>query len=143
MTNKRSDTMRRLNRDPDFSAARDAAARNRFSAENDHLQRLANIAKRGCDVPERVEADWKALKQMKVTNREAAAMLGILWLGDPEDEADNRWGAVRACHVVDELIDLIETDRKVDPDFAYELIERGKRIKRILNWNTEANGTKR
>jgi hypothetical protein len=62
-------------------------------------------------------------------------------LGDPEDAADARWAFRRACHVVDELIDLIETDRKVDPDFAYELIERGKRIKRILEWNTETDRT--
>ena len=143
MSKKRRDNMQRLNNDPDFAAARDARARERFAADNPRLQRLANIAKRGCDVPARLEAEWKALKQMKITNPEAAGMLKIVWLGDPEDEADARWASRRACHVVDELIDLIETDRMVDPDFAYELIERGKRIKRILEWNTETDGTKR
>jgi hypothetical protein len=137
MSNKRRDNMRRLNSDPDFAAARDERARERFSSDNKRLQRLANIAKRGCDVPARLEAEWRALKQMKITNREAASMLNIPWLGDPDDEADARWGARRACHVVDELIDLVETTRGVYPDFAYELIERGKRIKRILAWNTQ------
>lgn len=142
MSNKRRENMRRLNEDPQFAAARDERARERFSADNKRLQRLANIAKRGCDVPPRLEAEWKALKQMKITNREAAGMLNIPWLGDPEDEADARWASRRACHVVDELIDLIETDAKVDPDFAYELIERGKRIKRILSWNTQNERSK-
>jgi len=50
---------------------------------------------------------------------------------------DARWAFRRACHIIDELIDMIETDRKVDPDFAYELIERGKRAKRVLTWNTQ------
>jgi hypothetical protein len=132
MSNKRSEHMRRLNKDPQFAAARNKRARERFSADNKRLQRLANIAKRGCDVPPRLEADWKALKQMKITNREAARMLNIPWLGDPEDEADARWAFRRASAVVDELIGLIEIDGKVDPDLAFELIERGKRIKRIL-----------
>ena len=143
MSKKRRDNMRRLNNDPDFAAARDERGRERFAADNTRLQRLANIAKRGCDVPARHEAEWKALKQMRITNREAAGMLKIPWLGDPEDAADARWAFRRACHVVDELIDLVETDRKVDPDFAYELIERGKRIKRILEWNTETDRTTR
>jgi hypothetical protein len=142
MSNKRRENMRRLNEDPQFAAARDERARERFSADNKRLQRLANIAKRGCDVPPRLEADWKALKQMKITNREAAGMLNIPWLGDPEDEADARWASRRACHVVDELIDLVETDKKVDPDFAYELIERGKRIKNILLWNSQNERSK-
>lgn len=140
---KRRDNMRRLNKDPEFAAARDERARERFYADNKRLQRLAKIAKRGCDVPARLEAEWKALKQMKIANREAAVLLKIVWLGDPEDEADARWASRRACHIVDELIDLIETDRKIDPDCAFELIERGKRIKRILKWNTENDGTKR
>ena len=74
---------------------------------------------------------------MKVTNREAAETLNIPWLGDPEDDVDVRWAFRRACHIIDELIDMIKTDRKVDPDFAYELIERGKRAKRVLTWNTQ------
>lgn len=136
MSNKRAEHMRRLNKDPQFAAARDERARERFSADNKRLQRLANIAKRGCDVPPRLEADWKALKQMKIPNREAAGMLNIPWLSDPEDEADARWAFRRASAVVDELIELIEIDANVDPDFAFELIERGKRIKRILSWHT-------
>lgn len=107
MSNKRRENMRRMNEDPQFAAARDERARERFSADNKRLQRLANIAKRGCDVPPRLEAEWKALKQMKITNREAAGMLNIPWLSDPEDEADARWASRRACHVVDELINMI------------------------------------
>lgn len=84
-------------------------------------------------MPLKLEVEWKALKQMKITNREAAGMLNIPWLGDPEDKVDARWAFRQACNVVDELIDLIETEAKVDPDLAYELIERGKRIKRILS----------
>ena len=137
MSNKRRENMRRLNEDPQFAAARDERARERFSADNKRLQRLANIAKRGCDVPPRLEAEWTRLKQMKIANREAAGMLKIPWLGDPDDEADARWASRRACQVTDELIDLIETDTKVDPDLAYELIERCKRIKRILAWNSD------
>ena len=142
MSNKRRETMRRLNEDPQFAAARDERARERFSADNKRLQRLANIAKRGCDVPARHEAEWKALKQMKVTNREAAVTLNIPRLGDPEDDVDARWAFRRACHIIDEMIDMIETDRKVDPDFAYELIERGKRAKRVLTWNTQNERSK-
>jgi len=136
MSDKRRENMRRLNENPQFAAARDERARERFLAENKRLQRLANIAKRGCDVPPQLETDWKALKQMKIGNREASRMLNIPWLGDPEDEADAHRAFRRASAVVDELINLIETDTKVDRDFAYALIERGKRIKRVLNWNT-------
>ncbi|CUH60255.1 hypothetical protein [Thalassobacter stenotrophicus] len=137
MTDNRADNMKRLNADPEFAAKRDQRARERFKAENDRLQRMANIAKRGCDVPARLEADWKSLKQMKITNREAASMLNIPWLGEPEDENDARWASRRACDVVDELIDLVETNARLDPDLAYELVERGKRIQRILAWNTQ------
>ena len=135
MSNKRSENMRRLNADPEFATARDARARERFSADNKHLQRLANIAKRGCDVPPPLEADWKALKQIKINNQEAARMLNIPWLGDPEVDADALWTSRRACHVVDELIELIEVNATIDPDLACELIERGERIKRILASN--------
>lgn len=130
MSNKRSEHMRRLNADPQFAAARDARARERFSVDNKRLQRLANIAKRGCEVPPRLEADWKALKQMKISNREAARMLNIPWIGDPEREADAHWTFRCACALVYELIGMIEIDGKVDPDLAFELIERGKCIKR-------------
>lgn len=135
MSDKRRETMRRLNEDPDFAAKRDERCRDRFKAENDRLQRLANIAKRGCDVPQRLEVDWKALKQMKITNRDAAKMLNIPWLGDPEDADDTRWASHRACRVVDEWIDRIESAAKMDPDLAYDLIEMGKRVQRILAWN--------
>lgn len=135
MSNKRSEHMRRLNADPEFAAARDNRARERFSADNKRLQRLANIAKRGCDVPPPLEADWKALKQMKISNQEAARMLNIQWVGDPEDEADALWASRHACRAIDELIDLIEINAKLDPDLACELIERGERIKRILDSN--------
>lgn len=64
-------------------------------------------------------------------------MLKIPWLGEPEDEDDARWASRRACNVVDELIDLVETNTRLDSDFAYELVERSKRIKRILAWNTQ------
>lgn len=136
MSSKRKGNMRRLNDDTAFAAARDDRARERFLADNARLQHLANIAKRGCDVPARLDVAWRALKQMKITNREAAAMLNITWLGDPEDAADAQWASRRVCDVVDELIDLVETNPKLDPDFAYDLIERGARIKRILAWNT-------
>lgn len=135
MTGKRRDTMCRLNQDPDFATARNERARDRFVADNKRLQKLANIAKRGCEVPVRLEADWRALKQMKITNREAAVLLNIHWLGDPDDEADAQWASHRACCVVDELIDRIETSRKIDADVAYVLIELSKNIKRILSWN--------
>ena len=136
MTGKRRDTMCRLNQDPDFATARNERARARFAADNKRLQKLANVAKRGCEVPVRLEADWRALKQMKITNREAAGLLNIHWLGDPEDEADAQWASHRACCVVDELIDRIETSRKIDADVAYALIELSKNIKRILSWNS-------
>ena len=138
MTDNRADNMKRLNADPEFAAKRDERARDRFTAENERLQRMANIAKRGCDVPASLEADWKSLKQMKITNLQAANMLKIPWLGEPEDEDDARWASRRACDVVDELIDLVETNAHVDADFAYDLVERGKRIKRILSWNTQS-----
>jgi len=137
MTDNRADNMKRLNADPEFAAKRDERARERFKSENERLQKMANIAKRGCDVPASIEADWKSLKQMKITNREAASMLKIPWLGEPEDEDDARWASRRACNVVDELIDLVETNTRLDSDFAYELVERSKRIKRILAWNTQ------
>lgn len=136
MSKKRRENIRRLNQDPDFVAARDKRARERFSADNASLQRLSNIAKRGCDVPDYLESQWKSLKVMKIKNREAAEMLRIPWLGDPDDEADARFASIRASAVIDELIDMIETTPKVDPDFAWELIERGKRAKRILAWDT-------
>jgi len=142
MSNKRKRNMHRLNDDTRFAAARDDRARERFLADNARLQQLANIAKRGCDVPARLEGAWRALKQMKITNREASTMLNISWLGDPEDAADAQWASRRICDVVDELIDLIETNSKVDPNFAYDLIERGERIKRILAWNTQTERRK-
>ena len=51
MTDNRADNMKRLNADPEFAAKRDERARERFKSENERLQKMANIAKRGCDVP--------------------------------------------------------------------------------------------
>lgn len=135
MSKKRRDTMQRLNRDPSFAKDRDERARARFVEDNDRLQRLANIAKRGCDVPGWLEAEWRALKQLKVNNREAAQLLGIAWLGETDDEADARWAAHRACKVLDNIIDRADLAADIGADAAYDLINMARDAKRILEWN--------
>lgn len=134
-TDGRSENMRRLNEDPDFAAARDERARERFAAENDRLQRLAKIARRGVDVPDHLEDRWRQLKQMKVPNKEAARILGLAWLGDPEDADEMRWANARVEQIAAEAIDLLEDSKTIDPDEAFEVVERLKRIQRIIAWN--------
>lgn len=135
MSTDRSENMRRLNDDPDFAAARDQAARERILAEREKMQRLANIARRGVDVPDQLEARWRELKQMKIPNKEAATALGLRWLGDTEDADETRWARHRSLQIAEEVIDLVEESRTIDPDEAFELVERLKRIQRILSWN--------
>jgi hypothetical protein len=132
--------MKRLNQDPEFAAARNRRARERFTLDNARLQRMANIAKRGCDVPEWLEHPWRELKRMKIPNREAAEMLRIPYLGTPEDEVDNDHKLLTVTRLEDEQIDYIERlalAGRLDPDIAYEVIERCRRAKRVLAWNTE------
>ena len=143
MTDRRAEHMRRLNKDPDFAAARDERGRERLSDpdENRRLQRLSNIAQRGCDVPEWKEEAWRALKQKRVPNREAANMLSIPWLGDPEDEQDVTHKFVTVDRIADEQIEKMERlifAGRLDPDDAYDLIEMAKRQKRVVVWNTSA-----
>ena len=38
---------------------------------------MSNAARRGVDVPPELEEQWKALKRKRVSNEEAAAMLGL------------------------------------------------------------------
>lgn len=142
MTDRRSENLRRLHEDPEFAAARDARARERFIVDNDRLQRLANVAKRGCEVPPEREADWQALKSKMIPNREAARMLGLTWLGGPEDEAEARWKLRTTSRIADELIEYVETaclSGQLDADHSWEIIERLKRAKRVLAWNSEAD----
>lgn len=135
MSIDRSESMRRMNDDPEFAAARDQAARERILAERDRMQRLANIARRGVDVPGNLEGRWRELKQMKIPNKEAAAALGLAWLGDTEDADETRWARHRSLQIVEEVIDLVEESKTIDPDEAFELVERLKNIQRILSWN--------
>lgn len=135
MSIDRSESMRRMNDDPEFAAARDQAARERILAERDRMQRLANIARRGVDVPDHLEVRWRELKQMKIPNREAATALGLRWLGDTEDADETRWARHRSLQIVEEVIDLVEESKTIDPDEAFELVERLKNIQRILSWN--------
>ncbi len=139
MTDRRSENMKRLNEDPEFAAARDERARERFTADNERLQRLAKIAKRGCEVPAHLEEAWRALKDKMVPNREAARMLDIPWLAGPEDEAEVKWKLTTAGRITDELIDFVKGRSlagRMDPDDAYEIIEKAKRAARVLVWNT-------
>lgn len=135
MSIDRSESMRRMNDDPEFAAARDQAARERILAERDRMQRLANIARRGVDVPDHLEVRWRELKQMKIPNREAATALGLRWLGDTEDADETRWARHRSLQIVEEVIDLVEESKTIDPDEAFELVERLKNVQRILSWN--------
>jgi hypothetical protein len=137
MSERRQENMRRLNGDPEFAAARDERAQERFAAENARLQRLANVAKRGCDVPRWLEDQWKALKQVKVSNKDAADMLNIPWLGDHEDAVDVQWAARRASSLVDDLVGKIKTAPDMDPDTAFDLISLCGNIKRVLAWNQQ------
>lgn len=142
MTNNRAENMRRLNEDPEFAAARDERSRARFTADNGNLQRLSNIAKRGCDVPDWREGEWQAFKQAKYTNREAADAMGIPFLGVSDDEIDNEHKLTTCVRIEDEQIDYIERMSlagRIDPDIAYEVIERCKVAKRVLAWNTTNN----
>ena len=134
MSDKRRKNMTRLHGDPVFRSARDERAQERFRdpTENKRLQRLSNIAKRGCDVPEGLEAEWDALKRIKLTNREAAAMLRIPWTGDPEDAPDASMAADKLCHMIDVLIALIEQEPSLNPDFAYRAIEQCKKMKSLF-----------
>ena len=135
MSIDRSESMRRMNDDPEFAAARDQAARERILAERDRMQRLANIARRGVDVPDHLDARWRELKQMKIPNRDAATVLGLRWLGDTEDADETRWARHRSLQIVEEVIDLVEESKTIDPDEAFELVERLKNVQRILSWN--------
>lgn len=123
MSDKRSEHMRRLYKAPQFAPP---GMRERFSADSKHFQRLANIAKRGCDVPPLFEASWKASKKRKISNREAARKPDTPWLGDPEDEANAHRPFRRACIAVDGLTNLVEADSYVGPDLSCELIERSQ-----------------
>lgn len=138
MTDKRSENMRRLNADPCFAAARDDRARDRATRKNERMQRDANIAKRGCVVPQELEDRWRELKKMKTLNRDAARMLDIPYLGTSEDEADLERNIQAAVRVSDEQISYVEDlsiGGKIDEDICYELIEREKRLQRVLTWN--------
>ena len=135
MSIDRSESMRPMNDDPEFAAARDQAARERILAERDRMQRLANIARRGVDVPDHLDARWRELKQMKIPNRDAATVLGLRWLGDTEDADETRWARHRSLQIVEEVIDLVEESKTIDPDEAFELVERLKNVQRILSWN--------
>ena len=138
MTNRRAENMKRLNANPEFAAKRDRKARERFTAENERLQRLANIAKRGCEVPAHLEDAWRDLKRKLVPNREAARMLDIPWLAGPDDEVEQNWKVATARRITDELIDHVEKRTltgHLDPDEAYEIMEYAKRSARVLAWN--------
>ena len=134
MSDRRTENMKRLNGDPVFRSARDDRAQKRLSDpdENQRLQRLSNIAKRGCDVPPWLEDEWTALKQTKLSNRDAAAALRIPWLGDPEDTPDAGRVAHKICAMIDELIRIIEAEPGSNTDFAYRVIEHCKRIKSVV-----------
>lgn len=72
-----SERMRGLHTDPAFCEARDARGRDRFKASHAELQRKSNLARRGVDVPPSLEAAWKLLKKKRMSNAEAAAVLGL------------------------------------------------------------------
>ncbi len=82
----RVDHLRRLNADPDFAAARDDRARAVLERERDRMSKASKIARRGVDVPPELEEAWRELKAKKISNREAAEMLGLRWA--PTVEAD-------------------------------------------------------
>ena len=133
MSDKRTQNMKRLNGDPVFRSARDDRAQKRLSDpdENQRLQRLSNIAKRGCDVPPWLEDEWTALKHTKLSNRDAAVALRIPWLGDPED-APVATATTKVCPMIDELIRIIEAEPGLNTGFAYRAIEHCKQIKRVF-----------
>lgn len=80
----RVQNMRRLNADPAFAAARDDRARAVLDRHRDQMSRASKIARRGVDVPEHLEDQWRELKAKKVSNREAAGMLGLAWSATTE-----------------------------------------------------------
>lgn len=82
----RVDHLRRLNADPDFAAARDDRARAVLERERDRMRKASAIARRGVAVPPELEEAWRGLKAKKISNREAAEMLGLRWA--PTVEAD-------------------------------------------------------
>lgn len=74
-----ADRLCQLHADPAFAAARDQRGRERFLTRREELQRLSNAMRRGVDVPPSLEAEWRALKRKRMTNKEAAAALGLKW----------------------------------------------------------------
>jgi serine/threonine-protein kinase RIO1 len=72
-----AERFRVMHQDPAFAAARDQRGRERFKGRHQELQNLSNAARRGVHVPPELEEKWKALKRKRVSNEEAAAMLGI------------------------------------------------------------------
>lgn len=82
----RVQNLRRLNADPAFAAARDDRARAVLERERDRMSKASKIARRGVDVPEHLEDQWRELKAKKVPNKEAAQMLGLSWAPTVEAE---------------------------------------------------------
>jgi hypothetical protein len=82
----RVENLRRLNADPAFAAARDDRARAVLDRHREEMSKASAIARRGVDVPPELEEAWRELKAKKISNREAAEMLGLRWA--PTVEAD-------------------------------------------------------
>ncbi len=131
---RRAQSLRSLNQDPGFAAARDERARRRFTEDNERLQFLANIAKRGVVVPDHLEQRWKELKALRIPNRECAKLLNLDWLGDTEDADAIEHGRERLGTIIEETIALVVDSPRIDPDLAFEVIERLQRSQRILSW---------
>lgn len=82
----RVQNLRRLNADPAFAAARDDRARATLDRHREEMSRASKIARRGVDVPDHLEDQWRELKAKKVPNKDAAQMLGLAW--SPTVEAE-------------------------------------------------------
>lgn len=142
--NGRSEHMRRLNADPDFAAARDERAREVIRKHGAMMARKSKIARRGVDVPKHMEDQWRELKVMKVSNREAAKILGLTWLGESDDTRDMRAAMARSVELINEIIDLLEDETtRIDPDDRWVVVDRLQRVRRVCEWNLPQQPQKR
>lgn len=97
--------MRRLNHDPAFAAARDKAAPARIEANQERIQRFARFARRGVHIPPEREAEWRVLKRSKMTNREAAAAMGLIWLGNARALEETDCALRRATEIAEDALE--------------------------------------
>lgn len=125
--------LRRLNADPDFAEARDDNARAVIRKHGARMWRKSLIARRGCDVPAHLADQWRELKLMRISNREAARMLKLTWLGEADDTGDLRAALARASELIAEAIGMLEAAK--DDEERWVVVDRLQRTRRVCQFH--------